>query len=360
MIRNYRSTHRNQVWFPLLLIVFLLLLSACGPSDADPETDVSSPAQVATAVERATAVRATWTPLPVIIEDEPEPTEPPPPTNTAVPTSTIALPTETPQPTATDTLEPTATDEPTATAEPPTATSSPVPASPLNPTASPVPAAEDPSQPEATAPPPPTAESAPPAEPVLGVNLLPNPSFEEGHYNQNGVPELQLPNKWRLEWDEGPTGLGSEAWDYYVRPEARVLSTAFLPPEEHALYVYNGQHTVKIFKGNGAVNFRLMTDITLEPGTYVVEAKMFADIVDKWESRTKQWALDPTAAEFRFLVGDGGTVWSTQNYGQINVHNFTFTIDQTKTIPIGIALRGKYAIANNGWFIDDLSVRRVE
>ncbi len=360
MIEDYRRTHGNHVLFSLLFVALLLLLSACRPEDVDNESEVSGPDQVATAVERAAVVPATWTPLPVVIENEPEPTQPPPPTGTVVPTSTVALPTETPPATSTDVPEPTATDEPTATVEPPTVTASPLPVKPLPPTASPEPAVQEPTEPQPTAPPPPTAEPAAPAEPVLGVNLLANPSFEEGHYNQNGVPELQLPNKWRLEWDEGPTGLGTEAWDYYVRPEARVLSTAFLPPEEHPLYVYNGQHTVKIFKGSGAVNFRLLTDITLEPGTYVVEAKMFADIVEKWESRTKQWALDPTAAEFRFLVGDGGTVWSTQNYGQINVHNFTFTIDQTKTIPIGIGLRGKYAIANNGWFIDDLSVRRIE
>ena len=164
----------------------------------------------------------------------------------------------------------------------------------------------------------------------------------------------------RLEWDEGPTGVGNAAWDYFVRPEVRVLSTAFLPPEEHGIYIYNGQHTVKAFKGSGAVSFRLLTDITLEPGTYVIEAKMFPDIVEKWENKQKYWSQDPTAAEFRFIVGDGGTVWTPQRYGQVNVHNFTFTIDQTKTIPIGIWLKGKYAIANNGWFIDDLSVRRVE
>ena len=129
--------------------------------------------------------------------------------------------------------------EPTATNPPSTATSPPAPTSPPASTL----------EAEQTSPPAPPAPAEPtlPAEPVLGVNLLPNPSFEEGHYNQNGVPELQLPNKWRLEWDEGPTGLGNEAWDYFVRPEVRVLSTAFLPPEEHPLYIYNGQHTSFIF-----------------------------------------------------------------------------------------------------------------
>ncbi|MDX1413657.1 MAG: hypothetical protein R3293_05660 [Candidatus Promineifilaceae bacterium] len=261
-------------------------------------------------------------------------------TNTLEPTATMTV-----EPTATETLEPTATPSavpsPTATGSP---TLPPATAAPAAPTAAPVVVIE------------PTSET----EPVLGVNLIPNGSFEEGHYHQDGVPELQLPVKWRIAWDEGPTGVGNMSWDVYVRPEVTVLSTAFLPPEEHGLYIYNGQHTLKVFKGQGAVSFRLMTDVTLEPGTYIIEAKMFADIVDRWENGQKVWSSDPHAAEFRFLVGDGGTFWTPQRFGQINVHNFTFSVDELKTITVAIAMRGRYAIANNGWFVDDLSLRRIE
>lgn len=28
-----------------------------------------------------------------------------------------------------------------------------------------------------------------------------------------GIPELQLPNGWAFEWDEGPTGFGNQPWD---------------------------------------------------------------------------------------------------------------------------------------------------
>ena len=348
MNNKYQKTLGNRTWFLLLFIFLLLSLAACDPAESE-VTEVTAGADHTPTIENVAVVQATWTPIPVVVEtEEPEPTDLPPPTNTAVPTSTISPTSTTELATATPEATSTVTPEPTATDAPPTATAPPAPTSP--------PAAE--AQP--TSPPPPPAEPTSAAEPVLGVNLLPNPSFEEGHYNQDGIPELQLPVKWRLEWDEGPTGVGNAAWDYFVRPEVRVLSTAFLPPEEHGIYIYNGQHTVKAFKGSGAVSFRLLTDITLEPGTYVIEAKMFPDIVEKWENKQKYWSQDPTAAEFRFIVGDGGTVWTPQRYGQVNVHNFTFNIDQTKTIPIGIWLKGKYAIANNGWFIDDLSVRRVE
>lgn len=309
----------------LLLAVLVLFLAACGAEELEVTATIIPTEEASPTVQMVVEVPATWTSMPQIVEDLPDPTDVAPPTSTAVPTSTKIPPTETPEATPTDTPEPTATLRPAPTS-------------------------------------PPTADVPPtvPSEPVLGVNLLPNGSFEEGHYNQNGVPELQLPNGWRLEWDEGATGLGDQKWDYYVRPEARVLSTAFLPPEEHGLYIFNGQHTVKIFKGSGAVSFRLLTDVTLEPGTYVIEAKMFADVVEKWENRAKVWPADPTAAGFHFIVGDGGTFWTEQNYGQINVHNWTFTIDKPQTIKVGIALRGQYAIENNGWFIDDLSLRRIE
>ena len=336
-----------RLWALLGLGLLLLFLSACAGDESAADTgdqlaETGSPTAEAMVslpetAEPTVTVSPTWTPMPQDEEDLPEPTVPAPPTNTPIPTSTVSLPTDTPEPTPTNTAEPTATLSPTNTPAP-------------EPTLPPAQAATSP--PEA----PPTI----PPEPVLGANLLPNGSFEEGHYNQNGVPELQLPNGWRLEWVEGPTGFGSEKWDVYVRPEARVLSTAFLPPEEHGLYIYNGQHTVKIFKGQGAVDFRLLTEVTLEPGTYIIEAKMFADVVEKWEDRQKVWPADPTAAEFRFLVGDGGTNWTRQNFGQINVHNWTFTVDRLQTMTVGIGLRGKYAIANNGWFIDDLSLRRIE
>ena len=316
--------------YGLFVLLLALLLVSCGTENT-PEEMPTEPATAVAAQPVATEVFATWTAVPAIVEEkEVEPTEPPPPTNTPLPTSTAVPATDTPEPTATATDTP----EPTETAVPPT-------------TAPPV----------ATQPPvPPTL----PPEPVLGVNLLPNPSFEEGHYNQDGVPELQLPVGWRLEWSTSPTGLGSESWDVFVRPEARVLSTAFLPPSEHPLYIYDGNNTVKIFKGSGAVDFKLLTDVTLEPGTYVIEAKMFADTVQGWSDGQKVWAGAPDSAQVRFLVGDGGTNWQSQRFGQINVHNWTFSIDEPKTITVGIGLRGIYAIANNGWFIDDLSLRRVE
>lgn len=218
--------------------------------------------------------------------------------------------------------------------------------------------------PGGAAPPPsdpaPAPQPTPAPSPATGVNLLPNWSFEEGWYNQNGIPELQLPNRWRLEYEQGDSPFGNEPWSDWVRPETRVLSTAFLPEEEHSLYIYNGQHTVKIFKGAGAISARLLTDVTLQPGVYQFTINVFPDLVMDYNGREKVWADDPFAGEVRFIVGGGGSEWRLPAFGQRNTMSYTFTVDQAQTLTVGVALRGRYALVNNGWFMDDWSLVRVQ
>jgi hypothetical protein len=102
--------------------------------------------------------------------------------------------------------------------------------------------------------------------PHLGANLLPNGSFEGGWYHPNNIPELQIPEGWQFAWDEGPTGFGDEPWDVWVRPEVRVMPSQQLPPQEHDLFIWDGDQTVKIFKGWGAISFRLTTELDLDAG----------------------------------------------------------------------------------------------
>jgi hypothetical protein len=268
-----------------------------------------------------------------------------PPTWTAVSLPTLAspspYPTSTPRPPATPfpTLPPTRTPLPTAT-EMETAVS---PADP----------------PPADTPPPAVALPPPPSNLVLGPNILPNGSFEEGDYLQNGIPELQLPVGWSFEYDVGPTGFGDEVWDVYVRPEIRVLSDEFLPPQEHALYIYNGRYTVKAFKGYGAISFRLFREVYLEPGRYQLEINLFPDLVMEWQGTRKIWADDPESGEVRFIApGAGG--WMRPTFGRKNSYQHQFVIEEAQTVRIGAAIRGNHAIVNNGWFLDDWSLRRVE
>lgn len=216
-----------------------------------------------------------------------------------------------------------------------------------------MPAATDFPLPVTTAPPPPPAGG--------GANLLPNPSFEEGWYHLHGSPELQVPDRWLLEWDAGPNPLDPDPWNAFVRPESRVLPAHFLPPAEHATFIWDGRQTVKIFKGEGALSFRLLTDVHLEPGSYVLEINVFPDLVVGYTAGgSKIWAPDPLSGEVRLVVDGGGSGWMLTAFGQKNSFYHTFQVDQARPVRLGVAIRGRWAILNNGWFMDDWSLRRSE
>lgn len=211
------------------------------------------------------------------------------------------------------------------------------------------------------APPPPTSEPPPTgAPPSTGANLFNNGSFEGGWYHPGNLPELQIPDGWLFAWDEGPTGFGSQPWDVWLRPEVRVLPAAQLPPHEQSLFIFDGNQTVKAFKGNGAVSFRLYQDVTLTPGTYRLTAGVFPDLVLEYVNGQKIRPSDPASGEVRFIVGDGSTGWSGVTFGQKNTLTHTFTINQTQTVRLGLAVRGRYALNNNGWFLDAWSLVRVQ
>ncbi|MCB8945486.1 MAG: hypothetical protein H6658_17185 [Ardenticatenaceae bacterium] len=186
----------------------------------------------------------------------------------------------------------------------------------------------------------------------LGPNQLPNSSFEGGWYHPNGIPELQIPNDWEFEWDEGPTGHGNEPWDVWVRPEVRVLPAEQLPPAEQPIFIWDGNQTLKIFKGWGAISFRLTTQVTLQPGTYLMAIRFFPDLVADYENGQKIFATDPYSGEVAFILDGIQTEWQLPAIGQRNQLVRQFTVTQAGTQEIGVAMRGRYALVNNGWFMD--------
>ena len=237
---------------------------------------------------------------------------------------------------------------PTST-RPPTATPTPLPPT-ETPSPTPFPNVLTPVAPHATSTPP----------PVGGNNLLPNPSFENGWYNLNNIPELQVPNEWWLEWEVGDNPLDPDPWNNFVRPESRVLPRAFLPPHEHSTFIWDGTHTVKVFKGEGSISFRLMTQMFLEPGQYVLEASIFPDLVVGYRADgSKIWAPDPLSGEVQFVVDGFGSGWRLPTFGQRNTITYLFTVTDAHTVSVGVWMRGRWAIENNGWFMDDWALRRV-
>lgn len=199
-----------------------------------------------------------------------------------------------------------------------------------------------------------------PAPIALGTNLLPNPSFEEGWYHINGIPELQVPNGWTLEWHDGKNQLDPDPWNRYVRPESRVLNGDFLPEDEHALFIWDGAYTTKIFKRQGALSFRLTTQVRLYPGTYLFEINVFPDMIESYsEMGGKIWASDPLSAELRFYVDNPGGDWTLPTFGQRNTFHHAFQVFETRVVRLGVEFRGRWAIENNGWFMDDWSLTQL-
>ncbi len=176
-----------------------------------------------------------------------------------------------------------------------------------------------------------------------------------------GIPELQLPTGWAFEWDEGPTGFGNQAWDVWVRPETRVLPYFQLPEGERDYFILDGDYTIKIFKGNGAISFRLFQELNLGPGTYLFRVRAYPDLVEGYQNGQKIFAGDPLAGEIRFIAPGGGTAWfPVPAFGVWNTLEHTFTITEPQTVYYGIGVRGRYALQNDGWFFDNWELLKLE
>jgi len=189
---------------------------------------------------------------------------------------------------------------------------------------------------------------------VHSINRLPNPSFEAGWYHPGGIPELQIPQSWTFTWLTGPTGYGNNPWDVWVRPEVRVLPSSQLPPHEHPLFIWDGNQTVKSFKAYGAISFQMTTNVTLEAGKYVFEMSVFPDLVVGYNpDGSKIWAPDPLSGEVKLAAGANSTDWLLPTFGRKNSFYFVFVLFEPQTWPVSAALKGRHAIVNNGWFIDD-------
>ncbi|MFO7536846.1 MAG: LysM peptidoglycan-binding domain-containing protein [Chloroflexota bacterium] len=199
--------------------------------------------------------------------------------------------------------------------------------------------------------------AAPPAaEPVVqGPNLLPNPSFE-GDWYFYLYNELQIPDGWQLTTDEGPVNLEPGAPGNFFRPEVRVVPRPDLPAHEQNLFIFDGDKTVKAFKGGAPTSFSLFTDLVLQPGSYRLTVRYFPDTVAGYSGNQKIFAGDPLAAEVRIIHNNGGTGWQGSNIGQHNTRTYDFTVTEAGTVRLGASFRNRFVMANNGWFIDHWSL----
>ena len=92
----------------------------------------------------------------------------------------------------------------------------------------------------------------------------------------------------------------------------------------------------------------------------LLEGNFYSDVFESYSNKQKNAPANPQAGEAALYAGATGTGWIGNNYLNRNKLTHTFTIDTAQKVSVGIGFRGRYAIANNGWFVDNLSLRRVE
>lgn len=202
-------------------------------------------------------------------------------------------------------------------------------------------------------------ESAAAPPPTAGDQLLPNSSFEEGWYFHL-YNELQVPEGWKMTTDEGPNTLDPGSGGVFNRPEMRVVSTAQVPEREWPDFFIDGSKSVKVFKGGAPTKFAMFTDLLLDPGRYRMTVRYFPDIVAQYSpGNGKTWVTDPLAAEARVIVNNGGSPWQTVTAGQRGEQSYEFTVGERGIVRVGGEFRNRFETANNGWFLDAWSLKRI-
>lgn len=210
---------------------------------------------------------------------------------------------------------------------------------------------------------------------IAQENLLTNPGFEGGYFNQDGIPEIAVPNGWRMHWLDGQTFPRSNG--AAARPETVVWNIKDAPENEQTLFFRDGSFALKIFKGWAPVYAALSQDVTgLEVGRkYRLAAPIFIDIVEDYSSGKKAPA-DLDAGQVRLGASPtGAAAWLDEdniNYsglwtaGTISpfylaypvfIHDFTAT---SENMTVWVEMGSKQPYINNGFFIDGLSLTALD
>lgn len=209
-----------------------------------------------------------------------------------------------------------------------------------------------------------------------GENLLKNPGFEEGHYNQDGIPEITVPNGWRMHWSNREANI-FDGYAQTARPETVVWNIEGAPEHEKSLFWKDGIYTVKIFKGWAPMWAAMSQDVTgLEPGRkYRLVVPIYVDIVADYEGGRKVPPEDGRQGRVRLGVSPVGATWRDESaisysgwWTGETIYPFyqaypTFIHEFTATAPemtVWIEMASNYPHPNNGFFIDTVGLYALE
>ncbi len=201
----------------------------------------------------------------------------------------------------------------------------------------------------------------------LGPNLLENPGFEGGHYNQDGIPEITVPNGWRMHWSNNERIFGGE-WPT-TRPETVVWNSTGGVPTGEEIYWKDGVYTMKVFNSWAPMWAALSQDVeNLEVGrTYRMSVPIFIDIFEEFKDGQKIAPWREDSGKIRFGAGPVGAAWRDENAIDYSgwwtaetidpyyLAQPTFVWDFVATQPnmtVWIEMASSYPYPNNGFFFD--------
>jgi LysM repeat protein len=207
-------------------------------------------------------------------------------------------------------------------------------------------------------------------------NLLVNSGFEEGHYSQDNIAELTVPNGWKLHFVDGVTFPG--AWDNLpaARPESVVWNSIGGIPEGEDILWRDGVYTLKIFKAWAPMYAAISQDVAgLQVGRrYRLVAPIYADIVMDY-TNGKVPPDRPDAGQVRLGAGPVGAAWRDEGaiaysgwwtgatvspfYQAYSTFIYDFTATQ-ENMTVWIEFRSTYPYPNNGFFMDTMGLYTLD
>ena len=208
------------------------------------------------------------------------------------------------------------------------------------------------------------------------MNLLKNPNFDEGHFHQDNVPEIVVPNHWYLYWIDKQVFPGASGMAY--RPESVVWNIQSAPPHERPIFFLSGNYCWKIFKASAPLYYAATQHVSgLAPGAqYRFNAQVYPDIVTGHAGGKKVRPEDIWAAEARAGWSAPDTPWPRAEDGDVNwsewfnMHNQNFVFGEyndvwvefvapaSGEVRVWVECKAKWGFENN-WFMDAFSLERI-
>ncbi len=205
-----------------------------------------------------------------------------------------------------------------------------------------------------------------------GPNLLENPGFEDGHYNQDGIAQIVVPNGWRMYWSNNELIFGGE-W-VTTRPETIVWNIKGSPPGEE-FYWKDGAYTMKVFNTWAPMWAALAQDVEgLQVGAkYRLSVPVYIDVFADYEGGQKippppehramakvRLGAGPVGATWRDETAIGYSGWWTDEsipefYEAYPLFVYDFTATQPN-MTVYIEMASAYPFPHNGFFFDTPSL----